>query len=183
MKYIYPLFAILIVFFGCTSHQDEIIPDANLAAAIRKTLDLDPNTSIQKETLKQLKMLTAIRMNIKDLKGLENATVLTYLELSDNQIHDITPLAELTNLRHLSLNANQINDITPLTKLTALFRLYLEKNNISDITPLSELRHLKKLSLGHNKINDITPLAKLSRICQRYSLMTTSSVILPPSLN
>ena len=57
MKYIYPLFAILIVFFGCTSHQDEIIPDANLAAAIRKTLDLDPNTLYSKrDTETELKM-------------------------------------------------------------------------------------------------------------------------------
>ena len=71
MKYIYPLFAILIVFFGCTSHQDEIIPDANLAAAIRKTLNLDPNTLIQKEKLKELTGLIAIKKNIKDLSGLE----------------------------------------------------------------------------------------------------------------
>ena len=95
---IYTLLAILIVFFSCTSHQEVIIPDTNLAAAIRKTLNLDPNTPIQKETLKELKGLVAIGMNIKDLKGLEYATGLTTLMLSNNQINDITPLTQLTNL-------------------------------------------------------------------------------------
>ena len=54
MKSLYMLFTIPIVFLSCSSNQDVVIPDTNLAAAVREALDLDPTDPIPRKQLEQL---------------------------------------------------------------------------------------------------------------------------------
>ncbi len=143
-----------------------MIPDPNLAAAVRKTLGLASNVSITKKAMRKLKELKAPNSKIKDLTGLEQATQLTRLDLQENQISNLSPLVGLKKLWRLELWNNQIRDISPLAGLTNLTGLFLSGNQIRDITPVAGLKKLQGLGLGYNtpKIRDIMPLADLKKL-------------------
>ncbi len=167
------------------------IPDANLAAAVRETLNLSQRDALTQLDMLRLTRLTAFDHQIEDITGLEHATNLRKLILYDNKIQDITPLAGLTQLSSLDLAENRINDITllagltqlrflslysdyrlgnqindimPLAGLTQLRVLWLSNNQISDIMPLAGLTQLREIELGYNQIGDITPLAGLTQL-------------------
>ena len=166
------------------------IPDVNLAAVVRETLGLAPNSSItQLDILKLTKLEVRENLNISDLTGLEHATHLQILTLEVNQIQDMTPLTKLTKLKRVILTNNQLSNIPSLVGMKQLTTLYLNNNQISDITPLQELTQLTDLAIDGNPINtenlfsvltqltrlrtlllygmkirDITPLAKLTQL-------------------
>ena len=148
------------------------IPDPNLRAALYEALDLPIGTDIQKAQLETLTALNASASwdappsaKISDLTGLEHATRLTQLALTNNQLRDIRPLTELTQLTILSIGNNQISDIRPLAGLTQLIWLDLNYNHqIIDIHPLTELTQLTNLHLTANQIIDIRPLAGLTQL-------------------
>ena len=164
MKRVYLLFLILTVFLSCSLAKPKVIPDKNLAAAVRAELGLNPDEPILEKDLRALKRLFAMHRGIKDLTGLEKATNLQMLYLDGNPRVNITPLARLTQLKNLSLRHNQIRDIAPLTKLTELQALILTNNRIDDITPLASLTQLIHLELSRNEISNITPLTKLTKL-------------------
>ena len=131
------------------------IPDANLAAAVRKALKLSPESAIT-----QLDMLNLVGLNthgnfdvsdqgITDLTGIEHATNLTNLNLRKNQIHDIGPLAKMQNLRVLKIDRNQITDIKPLAEMTNLRELSITQNPIEDFSPIRVLLE-KSPNIRHN---------------------------------
>ena len=145
--------------------------DTNLAGIVRKELRLDTKgghidfLQIPKASLAKLTELDDVDdPGITDLTGLEHATQLTDLDLSDNQISDITPLAQLTQLTELELDRNQISDITPLTNLTELTGLLLWDNQIEDISSLAGLPSLNYLSLSSNQISDVTLLTTFASL-------------------
>ncbi len=140
------------------------IPDAALADAIRRALNLDQGGLIIAEAIATVTQLNASDMEISDLTGLEHATNLQSLTLSDNQISDITSLATLTNLQILNLSANKLIDVKPLSGLTNLQSLTLSDNQISDITPLATLTNLQSLTLIANQISDVAPLVVLENL-------------------
>ena len=135
------------------------IPDANLRAAIEKALGKASGEPITQAEMKTLTYLSGFQRGISDLTGLEFATNLRDLHLSENLISDISALSGLTNLRGLSLTFNNIQDISALSGLTNLRDLHLSGNLISDISALSGLTNLRDLQLGKNLISDISPLA------------------------
>ena len=131
-----------------------VIPDAGLAAAVRKALDLAPNAPITKQAMQRLTTLDAADRQITNLAGLEHATQLEELSLWDNQIRDVSSLAALTNLTGLYLYDNQIRNVNPLTGLTQLKRLRLDGNQIRNIRPLTGLTQLELLHIGRNQIKN-----------------------------
>ena len=141
-----------------------VIPDANLAKAVRKALDLGSNAPISKQALQGLTRLDARDSQIKDLTGLEHATRLAFLELRDNQIRDIRPLVNLKSLEELVLDDNRVSDIRPLENMKQLTWLLLGKNPISDFTPLAHLTELRGLSLSSNNISDVSLFAGLTKL-------------------
>ena len=136
------------------------IPDANLAAAVRREI----GSSITTHTMLNLTRLEAPHRGITDLTSLEHAANLEYLELWENQIRNITPLTGLTRLKRINLANNQISGIPSLVGLTNLTDLDLAHNSINDITPFVELTQLKGLTLSGTGITDITPLAGLTQL-------------------
>ena len=140
------------------------IPDRNLAAAVRKALDLGANARITDQAMQRLTRLDARKSQIKNLTGLEHATRLVELALFHNQIQDVSPLAGLIQLQRLYLQDNQIRDITPLAKLTQLRQLHLWDNQIRDISILKGLTQLESLWLESNQVRDISPLAGLTQL-------------------
>ena len=137
------------------------IPDSNLAAAIRKVLNLTSRAAIT-----QLNMLNLARLDVSDsqitnITGLQHAKNLSVLKLRGNQISDITPIANLTNLIHLDLSNNQIRDITSLEKLTNLNELLLAGNPIADMSTLHAiLEQIPDINLDIWYI--INPLEKIT---------------------
>ena len=181
------------------------IPDVNLAAVVRETLGLAPNSPItQLDILKLTKLEVWENLNISDLTGLEHATHLQILTLGMNQIQDMTPLTKLTKLKRVNLSFNQIGHIPSLIGMKELTALDLTNNRLSDITSLRELTQLTDLVIQANPINtenlfsvltqltrlrilgltgmeisDITPLAKLTQLRTLYLGFNQISDITP----
>ena len=142
------------------------IPDANLSAAIRKSLGLTAE-----QTLTEIDMLRLTRLyglkDITDLTGLSSAKNLEGLSFGYNcEINDLSPLAGLTRLQTLWIWCGEhVRDISPLEGLTQLQELFIiGGEQIRDISPLRQLTRLKMLWLGDNQIRDISPLANLTRL-------------------
>ena len=151
---------------GPAATGNVVMPNAKLAAAVRKALGLGSNAAITKQRMRGLTELDARDSQIKNLTGLEHATQLTDLFLYYNQISDVSPLRGLTQLRNLGLDGNQISNIRPLSGLKQLELLHIGGNKInnSGVQLLSNLTQLKWLSLFGNQISNITPLAKLTKL-------------------
>ncbi len=158
------------------------IPDANLASAIRDALGTTLDAPITSFALSRLQTLSAIRLGITDLTGLEHAVSLRRLSLGFNRISDITPLKNMTRLVALILQYNQLSDIAPLKKLVQLETLYLDNNNlIDDITPLSDMQRMRYLQLPSPLLTDISPLSRMTRLVELYIGKNQISDITPLS--
>ena len=134
------------------------IPDSNLRAVVRDTLNLPDGTPITREAMLQLTQLDVKSRGVTDLTGLEFATNLTWLKLRRNRIADITPVGHLTNLINLDASRCGISDISPLAHLVKLETLSLYGNGITDVTPLANLTQLRWLRIESNLIADHSPL-------------------------
>ena len=172
------------------------IPDANLAAAVRETLDVAPGTAITTHMMLNLRRLKASNLGIVDLTGLEHAHFLRDLNLGEaynhneehppgwdywvnsNSISDVSPLAGLTQLTGLQLEENAISDVSGLSTLTQLASLDLSNNVISDVSPLATLTQLADLNLSYNPISDVSGLSTLTQlqILQFYNCKVISDV-------
>ena len=153
---------------------DEVvtIPDANLAAAVRKALGLNSGATLTNYMMLDLKIfryLDGLDGGIRDLTGLEHCYNLTELDLDirtlRSNIIDVSPLAGLTQLETLNLDfAKDIIDVSPLAGLTQLKTLRLGRNDIIDVSPLAGLTQLETLELDSNSIIDVSPLAGLTQL-------------------
>ena len=88
---------------------------------------------------------------IKDLTGLEYATQVTVIWLSNNAVSDLSPLRNLTGLKRLELTGNAISNLSPLRNLTNLTYLAVSRNDIRDLSPLGTLTSLTELRLSDNE--------------------------------
>lgn len=176
MKHFYLLFLILTVFLSCSLVNPKVIPDKNLAAAVRKELDLAPNAPISEKDLRTLERLIAMHRGMKDLTGLEKVKSLQILSVGFNGITNITPLTCLTQLKGLGLRSNRIRDIAPLTKLTELnsllTHLHLRENKIRDISVIENFKNLHLLGIKGNPIQDMTPIDRLRKQVPTFHLGT-----------
>ena len=140
------------------------IPDPNLRAAVRDTLNLPDGTPVTRDAMLQLIKLDVTDRGIANLAGLEFATNLTRLKIGRNPITDLSPIAGLIKLESLYMWATPVSDITPVANLTNLNEFRPSYCEIADISPLAHLLKLEILSLNGNKITDITPLANLTQL-------------------
>ena len=100
MKRFCSLFLVLVVINISVSIADAqtLIPDENLQAAIRETLDIRQGRRITVAHLESLTTLNAPNSEISDLTGLEYATGLKFLYISRNSIESFQPLTDLVEL-------------------------------------------------------------------------------------
>ena len=157
---------------GETQPSEAWMPDPALRAAVRGELGLLPDILLTKEKMLRLVYLYAHDEGILDITGLEFATNLRELHLSQNPITDLRPLSNLTQLVGLHfwhVPVHPINlDLRPLANLINLEMLSLEGNWISDIRPLMGLKKLRRLHLSNNQIEDVRPLAGLTELWQLF---------------
>ena len=152
---------LFLVLFGTSSvFPEEWIPDPALREVVSEQLDIENFTQ---DDMLHLHNLIAFGRNIVELKGLEHAKNLGFLDLGGNQISDLRPLAGLTSLEVLRLWSNQIKDVSPLAGLVNLRELLLSHNQIADISPLAGLANLENLEIHGNEAGVLStiPLLKL----------------------
>lgn len=137
--------------------QDEL-----LEATIRQQLQKKDNEAV---TTTNIASLTTLKLTgVKSVEGLQYATNLTQLVLSNGEIEDIGPLSALTKLTSLNLSENQIADLSPLQSLTKLKSLYLTNNRITDLQALAGLTQLSSLYAGDNQIKELAPLKRMTKL-------------------
>ena len=140
------------------------IPDLNLRAVVRETLNLPDGVSITRAAMLRLTKIVGSSRDIANLTGLEFAENLEFLELCHSPIADLSPLANLTQLHTLYVWDCDVVDISPLANLTRLAYVDLSYNRIGDISALANLTNLIELLLIDNLITDVTPLANLTNL-------------------
>lgn len=161
------LFSISLVLFivinaAYTEKEEDWMPDSALREVVSEQLDIENFTQ---DDMLHLHNLTAVGRNMVELKGLEHAKNLGFLNLGGNQISDLRPLAGLTHLETLHLWGNQIKDVSPLAGLVNLRELLLSHNQIADISSLAGLANLEKFSIDGNEAGVLStiPLSKLKQ--------------------
>jgi len=102
--------------------------------------------------------------SITDLTPLQNLVSLSDLRLGSNSVTDLSPLAGLTGLSVLDASWNPLVNPSPLAALTNLTELYLVHDLLTNLNFLSTLAGLSILDLSTNKITDLTPLAGLTNL-------------------
>ena len=112
--------------------------DLNLKEALLEYYKFHINKDYKGEevTIGMMEQFTSLSLpwkNIFSLKGLEHATNVKNLNLSNNFIEDITPLEKLVELEDLNLTNNKIKDPKSLAKLTKLRQLVLRKNLMNNL--------------------------------------------------
>jgi internalin A len=135
--------------------------DPNLSAAVASALGKPP-AELSPGDLTNLNCLSANRLLITNLSGLERATNLSALYLTGNVVQDLTPVANLTQLRSLEFNENQVTDLTPLRSLTNLSCLSLGSNPVTNYWVISNLTQLIDLSVRTGTFKELTPLKNLT---------------------
>ncbi|NLK28051.1 MAG: hypothetical protein GX306_06880 [Clostridiales bacterium] len=137
--------------------------DASLEQVIRRKLKKDTGY-ITAGDMRTITHLDASYCEITNLRGLEYAVRLQYLNLNDNKIISLKPLSNCYELITLNIRNNNIKDLSPLTNLTNLSYINLMGNAIRDIAPLENLITLKTLNISNNLIGDIYPLKGLNNL-------------------
>ena len=164
LRYLFILGILSLFAFSAFAEEPVYFADPNLKAIVEDRLNINDPKPTDMLKLTSIHTGDTYKKGILSLVGLEYATNLTTLYVSDNQISEISPLSGLTNLRSLVISGNQITDISSLTNLTNLMRLYLSHNQITDISSLMNLTNLTSLDLNNNQITDISSLANLTKI-------------------
>lgn len=152
---------------GSPETQYVVFADPNLSVCIANELN-DTDGIITTGELKSITSLNCEGYEITSLEGIELATNLNYLNLSDNNITDISPISKLLSLTTLDLSNNEISDIDPLQNLNTIQDLFLSDNQIVDISVLSTLHELYHLELENNLIEDISGLSNINNLHHLY---------------
>ena len=128
------------------------------------------NTTVSTDDLKLigslpcLEHLTLSGCGLSTVAGLENATKLTYLDLSQNTIRDLTPIQSMTNLQDLILHHNAVNDLTALSQLESLRSLDVAYNLLSTVNPIFNCSGIITLNIEKNTITSLAGIEKLTAL-------------------
>lgn len=135
------------------------------------------------ESLTNLETLILDNVPVGDeVSALANKHELRELSMANTRLTTITPLSGLTLLTSLNLRDNDIVDLTPLSSLARLKTLNLQSNpHIASIQPLTGLIQLKELDIQDVpvglEISALANLQKLQSLDARNCAITDTSVI------
>lgn len=128
------------------------------------------NTSVSADDLKligslpNLQNLTLSGCGLSTASGLESATSLVYLDLSQNTIRDLTPIQSITGLQTLIMHHNALNDLAALSNLENLKMLDVSYNLLASITPVFNCASLVNLNAEKNTLTSLAGIEKLSSL-------------------
>ena len=128
------------------------------------------NTTVSTDDLKMigslpnLQNLTLSGCGLSTAAGLEAATSLVYLDLSQNTIRDLSPIQNIAGLQTLILNHNAVNDLTALGNLKELRMLDVGYNLLSSVSPIFNCPELTNLNAESNTLTSLMGIEKLSSL-------------------
>ena len=151
------------------------IPDPNLAAAVRESLNMSAGEPFTTHSVINLVKLEARNRGIKSLTGLEHAVNLKAVDLGEeyisgegyvnsNAISDFSPLERLTVLELNLARMSGLRDVSALASLTNLETLDLNFTDVSDVSVLARLTQLNTLHLSGTAVSDVSALARLTQL-------------------
>jgi protein phosphatase 1 regulatory subunit 7 len=143
---------------------------SSLAATVQD-LDLYDNLIGHIRGLDELTNLTSLDLSfnkIKHIKHINHLKDLKDLFLVANKISRIEGLEGLTKLASLELGSNRIREIQNLDSLQNLEELWLAKNKITELHGLGGLPKLRLLSIQSNRISDLSPLKEVPTLEELY---------------
>ena len=140
------------------------IPDPNLAAVVRESLNMSSGETLTTHSILNLVYLVARNRGIKDLTGLEHAGNLETLFLDGTGVSDVSALASLTNLEVLFLWGTGVSDVSALAHFTNLEVLELGSTAVSDVSALAHFTNLVSLGLSGTGVSDVSALASLTNL-------------------
>lgn len=137
--------------------------DPQLEAVVRDKLGIPEGRPVTQDKLGTLTELDCMGKEIRSLSGLEYATQLTWLNLSENKLDNAgaAALEKLESLTRLDLSHNQLSTLSMLRPLAKLEVLDASDNQLTSAQGLEELSALKTVILRNNFIYDETTLPVL----------------------
>lgn len=154
--------------------RQNLIQDIEGFSAIAGTLedlDLYDNLISHIRGLDDLTTLTNLDLSfnkIKHIKHINHLKNLTDLFFVANKISKIEGLDGLDKLRNLELGSNRIRALENLDGLPALEELWVAKNKITELTGLGGLPNLRLLSIQSNRVSDLAPLRAVPQLEELY---------------
>ncbi len=168
------------------SYMPILFSDTNLEAAIRSSTGVTEG-DIFKCDLDLVSTLVVSGIGITDLEGLQYASNIIHLDLSNNNITDVTSLRPLTKLTNLYLKGNEIADYSPLAAIYNHLKLRdfnmdfigIEDINVEiairaetgkfngDLT-LEDFQAVTELNLENKDISDLQGIQYLTNLKKLY---------------
>lgn len=118
--------------------------------------------------LPKLEELTLSGCGLSTTAGLENATELVYLDLSNNTIRNISSLSSLRNLREVYLQNNALSDLSSLSSIKTITRLNVSGNALTTITPICNITGLVWLDASNNQLTSVAQIGNLTKLRELY---------------
>ena len=118
--------------------------------------------------LPKLEELTLSGCGLSTTAGLENATELVYLDLSNNTIRNISSLSSLRNLKEVYLQNNALSDLSSLSSIKTITRLNVSGNALTTITPICNITSLVWLDASNNQLNTLEQVGNLTKLQELY---------------
>lgn len=143
---------------------------ATLAATL-EDVDLYDNLIGHIRGLDELTKLSILDLSfnkIKHIKNISHMHDLKTLFLVANKISKIEGLEGLDKLTSLELGSNRIRELKNLDTLVNLEELWVAKNKIVEISGLDKLSNLRLLSIQSNRISDLTALQTVPSLEELY---------------
>jgi Leucine-rich repeat (LRR) protein len=114
------------------SAQVVTIPDPRLQQRLRSVLG-KPTGNITASDMASITRLDASEAGIRSLQGLETATNLVWLDLTDNRLTNLLALADLKELNWLSITYNYLTNLSFPRGLNQLRTLRLSWNSFTNL--------------------------------------------------
>ena len=165
----------------CTIYT--LIPDSNFEdKLIALEIDKDgKNGKVATASINKVTFLDLSNSNISDIKGIEDFTSLTYLDLNFNNIQSIN-VSQNKSLIKLSLHDNKLKALD-LTANKELFNLMFSMNQISTID-LSQNKKVHYVTADRNQLTsiDLSANPELESLYCGHNDLTTLDVSNQPNL-
>lgn len=161
------------------------LPDLDFLSTLTRLENLDlSNCQFPPEALKviaELPSLTNLNIShcgLSTISGLENATKLTHLDASKNNIRNLDPIRDITSLLEINLMNNAVIGLEALGGLYHLENLNIAYNSVTDLSPLQGCSRLTRLDASNNliaQVSGIGTLPLLSYLSLDYNQITDIS--------
>ena len=132
----------------------------------------DTNVSAEDLTiigaLPKLEYLTLSSCSLSTTVGLEKATGVYYLDLSNNTIRNISSLSSMQSLQEVYLQNNALTDLSSLSAIKSITKLNVSGNALSSLSPICGITKLTWLDASNNQITNLEQIGTLTNLKELY---------------